>query len=128
MTVHDAAITTLRDAPLPAILAAAVSPACPSSWRPPGVALAALDMTAANPTAQSISADQFVAMPDERPSVLKQVGAILGRMPNPQDRDHVRAGDPVHNEVGGHDHQLSRAGLAPRSATTGKYHQAVTGE
>jgi hypothetical protein len=79
----------------------------------------------ANP-AGSLNAEVPLVPPGRPP--LKQVGAVLGRVPNAQDRHHVRAGDPVDNEVGRHDHQLSRASLTPGSTTTGKYHQAVAGE
>ncbi len=55
-------------------------------------------------------------------------GAVLGRMPDAQDRHQVRTGDPIDDKIGRHDHQLTRTGLAPGPATVGKYRQTVTSE
>lgn len=52
--------------------------------------------------------------------------AILGGVPNPQDRYHVSATDPVNDDVGWHHHQLARARLHTGPASMRKHFQAVT--
>ncbi len=55
-------------------------------------------------------------------------GAVLGGVPDAQDHHRVGGSDPIDDEVGRHDHQLSRSGLASGPAAMGEHHQAVTGE
>ena len=50
---------------------------------------------------------------------------ILGGVPDAQDRHCVRAGDPVNDEIGGHDHQFSCPGQASWPAAAGEHHQTV---
>lgn len=54
--------------------------------------------------------------------------AILGGVPNPQDRYHVNTTDPVDDDIGRHHHQLARAELHTGPASMGKHSRVVAGE
>ena len=56
------------------------------------------------------------------------LGAILGSVPDAEDRHQVRARDPVDDEIRRHDHQFPRSGLASGPTAAGEHHQAVAGE
>jgi hypothetical protein len=74
------------------------------------------------------SLPSYVLSQPNRSSRLSGSGAVLGSVPDAQNRHHVRGGDPVDDEVGRHDHQLSRSSLTSRVTAMGEHHQTVAGQ